>query len=75
MEICASIYDKKVSKEDDVFADGEVLMENVRPLIQSLVKKYHTYLLPQFNEVLAAMQSRQQHDLITNLERILASSA
>ena len=60
-------------KDDDVFAEGEVLMEKVRPLIQSLVKKFHTDFLPQFNEQLAAMQSKQQQDLIANLEVILGT--
>ena len=74
LEICASIYDKKVTKDDDVFAEAEVLMEKVRPLIQSLVKQYHAQFLPLYNEVLSALQSRNQSDLATTLERIVATS-
>ena len=61
-------------KDDDVFAEGKVLMEKVRPLIQSLVKKYHTDFLPQFNEQLTAMQSKQQQELIASLEVILGNA-
>ena len=61
-------------KDDDVFSEGKVLMEKVRPLIQSLVKKYHTDFLPQFNEQLTAMQSKQQQELIASLEVILGNA-
>ena len=75
LEICASIYDKKVAKDDDVFAEEEVLMEKVRPLIQSLVKQYHAQFLPLYSEVLSTLQSRNQCDLAATLERIVTLSA
>ena len=74
LKVCATIYDKKVAQDEDVFAADEVLMTKVRPLIASLVKQYHAQFLPQFTEVLSGLQSNNQLDLVTTLERIVASS-
>ena len=73
LEICASVYDKKVSQDQDVFADDEILMAKSRPLIQSLVKQYQSQFLPQYGELLSALQSNNQADLAATLERIIAS--
>ena len=74
IEICASVYDKKVPQDQDVFADDEVLMAKSRPLIQSLVKQYQSQFSPQYGEILAALQANSQADLVATLERIVASS-
>ena len=74
LKLCATIYDKKIAQDEDVFAEDEVLMAKVRPMIQSLVKQYHAQLLPQFNEVVSGLQSNNQLDLVATLERIVASS-
>ena len=72
LEICANIYDKKVPQDEDVFAEDDVIMAKVRPLIQSLVKQYQAHFLPQYGEVLSALQSNNQSDLVATLERIVA---
>ena len=74
LEIFASVYDKKVPQDQDVFADDEVLMAKSRPLIQSLVKQYQSQFSPQYGEILATLQANNHADLVATLERIVASS-
>merc|ERR1719400_243316 len=71
LEIFASVYDKKVPQDQDVFADDEVLMAKSRPLIQSLVKQYQSQFSPQYGEILATLQANNHADLVATLERII----
>ena len=74
LEICANVYDKKVSQDQDIFANDEILMEKTRHLIQALVKQYQSQFSPQYDEILAALHANNRSDLVETLGRILTSS-
>ena len=74
LEIFASIYDKKVPQDQDVFAEEDVPMVKVKPMIESLVKLYKSQFVAQYSEIVAMLQSNNNSDLAANLERISASS-
>ena len=70
LDMCAVIYDKKVAKEDGVFADDETFMEKVRPLVQTLVKQYRSTFPIEFEDVLNSMRASQKQEIAAKLENI-----